>query len=223
MPACTWHSPAQTCMFCPPGDPPDVRAEELVGQEQHLALGRDGLDDLDRVGGRAADVGLGLHRGRGVDVADHDGVGVLGLPVPQLLGGDRVGQRAAGVRVGDQHGLVRGQDLGGLGHEVDPAEHDRRRLGGGGDAGQGQRVPGVVGDVLDLRQLVVVRQQHRVPPAGQLADLGEPSRVGPGRGVGNGGEGHRGLPSLFRPTCFRLGVVNTLDANRVGHARDTSA
>jgi hypothetical protein len=25
----------------PAGDPPDVRAEELVGQEQHLAVGRD--------------------------------------------------------------------------------------------------------------------------------------------------------------------------------------
>ena len=41
MPACTWHSPAQMRMFVPAGDPPHVRAEELVGQEQHLPVGRD--------------------------------------------------------------------------------------------------------------------------------------------------------------------------------------
>ena len=55
--------------------------------------------------------------------------GCCGLPVAQLLGGDRVGQRAAGVEVGDQHGLVRAQDRGGLGHEVHAAERDHRRVG----------------------------------------------------------------------------------------------
>jgi len=30
-------TPAQTCMVRPAGDPANVRAEELVGQEEHLA------------------------------------------------------------------------------------------------------------------------------------------------------------------------------------------
>ena len=86
-------------------------------------------DHLDGVGRGAAVVGLGLDLGGRVDVHDDDRAGMRGLPVAQLLGGDRVGQRAAGVEVGDQHALVRAQDRGGLGHEVHAAEHDRLGVG----------------------------------------------------------------------------------------------
>ena len=76
---------------------------------------------------------------------------MLRLPGPQLFGGDGIGQRAAGVGVGDQHGLVGGEQLGRLGHEVDPGEDDGRSGCLGGDAGQGERITHVVGHVLDLR------------------------------------------------------------------------
>ena len=65
--------------------PADVRAEELVGQEQHLLLRRDRGHHLHGVAGRAADVGLGLHRCSRVDVADDDGSRGLGLPCAQLV------------------------------------------------------------------------------------------------------------------------------------------
>ena len=54
------------------------------------------------------------------------------------------------------------------------AEHDGvlRRLSG--DARQRQRVTDVVGDVLDGRQLVVVRQQRRAAQIGQAPHLGGP-------------------------------------------------
>ena len=133
------------------GDPLDVGAEELVGEEQHLAVGGDRLDHLDGVGRRAADVGLGLHLGGRVDVGDDDGARVLGLPGAQLVGGDRVGQRAAGVRVRHQHGLLGRQDLRRLGHEVHAGEDDRRGVARRGDAREGEGVADVVGDVLDLR------------------------------------------------------------------------
>ena len=111
MPACTWHSPSQTCILLA-GALLDVGAEEHVRPEQDLGvlavLAEDVLDDLDRVRGRHAVVGLGLDLGRRVDVHDDDRAGVLGLPVAQLLGGDRVGERAAGVEVGDQHASCRG-------------------------------------------------------------------------------------------------------------------
>ena len=118
-----------------------VGAEELVGAEQHLGVVGDRGDDVDGVRRRAADVGLGLHGGGRVDVADDDGAGVLGLPRPQLVGGDRLGEAAAGPLVGDQHRLVVAEDLRRLGHEVDAAEHDRRRLGLGGDPGQARASP----------------------------------------------------------------------------------
>ena len=110
-----------------------------------------------------------LHLGGGVDVGHDDGAGVLGLPGAQLVGGQRIGQRAAGVGVRDQHGLLRRQDLRGLGHEVHAAEHDGRLRRGRRDPGQGQRVADVVGDVLDLRHLVVVRQDDGVALASASA------------------------------------------------------
>ena len=83
------------------GDALHVSAEELVGAEQHVLVGGDRLDDLDRVRRGAADVGLGLHRRRRVDVADHDRARMFGLPLPELVGRDRVGEeqpaRASGI------------------------------------------------------------------------------------------------------------------------------
>ena len=117
-----------------PGLAGDERAQPHVGAEEDLrvrpVLAPDVLDHLDRVGRRAAVVRLGLHLGRGVDVHDHHRAGMLGLPVAKLVGGDRLRQRAAGVGIGDQHGLLGRENRGGLGHEVDAAERDHVRVGG---------------------------------------------------------------------------------------------
>ena len=143
IPACTWHSPSQT-LDVAAGLARDVRAEPHVGAEQDLGvvavLAEDVLHDLDRVRRRAAVVGLGLHLGGGVDVHHHDRARVLRLPGAQLVGGDRVGQRAAGVEVRDQHRLVGREDRGGLRHEVDAAEHDRVGAGLGRLAREPERV-----------------------------------------------------------------------------------
>ena len=182
MPAWTWHSPSQTWKRArrsgsstQPGLALDEGAEPHVGAEEDLGLGAvlgpDVLDDLDRVGGGAAVVGLRLDLGRGVDVHDDEGAGVLGLPGAQLVGVDRVGERAAGVEVGDQHRLLGREDRGGLGHEVDAAEGDHVGVGGGRLAREAERVAHVVGDVLDLGQLVVVGEDHRVALGGERADL----------------------------------------------------
>ena len=96
---------------------------------------------------------------------------MLGLPGAQLVGVDRVGERAAGVEVGDQHLLLGREDRGGLGHEVDAAEGDHLGVGVGRLAREPERVADEVGDVLDLRQLVVVGEDDRVALRRQLADL----------------------------------------------------
>ena len=135
----------------PAEHPPHVRAEELVRAEQHRGVGGDRADHLDRVGGGAADVGLGLHLGGGVDVGDHDGAGVLAPSRPAT--GRRSANRPASSRPrasGISTVLSGREDLGGLGHEVHAAEDDRRLRRGGRDPGQGQRIADVVGDVLDL-------------------------------------------------------------------------
>ena len=207
MPAWTWHSPSQMCMFSRPSWRCTWAPRNWSGQNSTSRVGGDRGDDLDGVRRRAADVGLGLHRGGRVDVADDDGAGVLGLPRPQLVGGDRLGEAAAGPLVGDQHRLVVAQDLRRLGHEVDAAEHDRRRLGLGRDPGQPERVADVVGDVLDLRQLVVVGQDHGVALGGQRTHL-----LGPVVGKGLHDIQRTNHPSVWRAASARrtLGWLQTL-------------
>jgi hypothetical protein len=56
---------------------------------------------------------------------------VLRLPLAQLLGVDRGGERAAGAEVGEEYRLLRAEDRRRLGHEVDAAEDDRLRIGRG--------------------------------------------------------------------------------------------
>jgi len=87
---------------------------------------------------------------------------VLGAPRPDVFGGDRVRQGAPGRGVGEQDGFLRGEQFGGFRHEVHAAENDGARLNGGCQAGEGQGVTGVVGDVLDFGALVVVREDDRV-------------------------------------------------------------
>jgi hypothetical protein len=144
----------------------DVGAEEHVRAEQDLGvlamLAEDVRDDLHRVGRGAAEVGLGLDLSRRVDVHDHDRAWVARLPVAQLLRGDRICQRAPGLQVGDQHPFVGAQDRRGLGHEVHAAEHDRVGVGLRRALGETERIAHIVGDLLDLGQLVVVRQDHCV-------------------------------------------------------------
>src|SRR6266508_199563 len=134
--------------------------EVQIRQEQDLAVARDCFDYRFRVARRAAVIRLRLDRSRRVDVGDHDCAWIFRLPVPQLVGRDRRCERTAGVEVGNEHGLVRREDLRGLGHEVDAAEDDRVGIGRGRLAGQAERVAHEVRDVLYIRHLVVVREDH---------------------------------------------------------------
>ena len=97
---------------------------------------------------------------------------MLGLPAPQLVGGDRVGQRAAGAEIGDQDRLLGREDRRGLGHEVHAAERDDLGFGARAFAREAERVAHEVGDVLDLGPLVVVGEDDGVARACELADLG---------------------------------------------------
>ena len=134
-------------------------------------LGVEALHHLHGVGRRAADVDLGLHVGRRVHVGDDRHARVPVAQQPHVLAGDRGGERAARAHVRDQHGLVRVQDLRGLGHEVHAGLHDDRRLGLGRLDGKLQRVADEIGNaVVDLRRLVVMRQDDGVALFLQVVD-----------------------------------------------------
>ena len=164
-----------------PGDdadarlPGDIAGEELVGEQDHpidAPLGRHGLHHLDGVGAGAADVGLRLHRGGGVDVGDHRQARVTLLDQPHVFRGDRGGQRAAGEEVGDEHRLFRRKHLGGLRHEMDAGLHNNAGVAARRLPGERQAVADKVADAVEyLRSHVVVSQDDRVLFALQPVDL----------------------------------------------------
>jgi hypothetical protein len=93
------------------------------------------------------------------------------LPGSELVGGDCLGEAASGTFVGNEDRLVHAEDLGGLGHEVDAAKHDLRCFDFGGHTTQAERIAGVMRDVLNLGQLIVVRQNDGVFFLGELQHL----------------------------------------------------
>ena len=91
----------------------------------------------------------------------------------ELVGRAAVLEAAAGVHVGQDHGLVRRQDLRRLGHEPDAAKGDHVGVGLGRLARQIEAVADEIREVLDLRLLVIMGEDHRVALALQPLDLAE--------------------------------------------------
>ena len=85
--------------------------------------------------------------------------------------------------------MIAGQDVGRLGHEMDPAEHHVLRLGlVGGDAGQPERVTTGIRPLHHLVPLVVMAQDEHPRAEGLLGCsdpfdelLGARRRVGVGK------------------------------------------
>ena len=159
----------------PTGHLREVPPQVLVGDEQDLFVGGHAFDDLAGVATGHNPVAQALHRRGGVDVGDGLKVAPfrpqLGLERRQLVGGATVGERAARLQVGQQHPLLRAQDLGRLGHEVHPGEDNGLLRDRHGVPGQLETVARVVGDLLDLAIHVEVRQDHRVVLPLECLDL----------------------------------------------------
>ena len=103
---------------------------------------------------------------------------MFGLPRPQLIGVDRVGKGASGLRIRNDHGLVVTENFCRLGHEMDTAKDDRGRFDGGRYSRQSERVTDMIGHVLNLGHLIVVREYHRIALLGQTLDFGDPTVIG---------------------------------------------
>ena len=91
----------------------------------------------------------------------------------ELVGRTAVLEAAAGVHVGQDHGLLGREDLCRLGHEAHAAEGDHIGIGRGRLARQIEAVADEIGEVLDLGFLVVMGEDDGVALALQPIDLGE--------------------------------------------------
>src|ERR1700723_339290 len=136
----------------------DLR-EEFVREKQDSPLGGYRADHLRGVRRGAAVVAFSLHRGGGVDVGDHHSIGQLCFPLPQFLGRDRRGKRAAGAQVRQKYDFVRKQNRRRFRHEMHSTEHDYVCIGLRCGLRGLQRVGHCVGNLPNFGPLVMVRKQ----------------------------------------------------------------
>jgi hypothetical protein len=121
------------------------------------------FDHLHRVGRGAADIGLGLHIGGGVDIGHHRHAGIAlassRTSAPVIESDSEHPAFMSGISTV----LSMIEQLRGLGHEMDAALDDDLGVDLGRLLGELQRVADDIGDaVKDFRRLVVVRQDNGV-------------------------------------------------------------
>ena len=164
-----------------------VAAEVPVGPEDDLLFGRDLGKDRLGAGGGDDHVGQRLHLGRTIDVGQRDVIGVGFAEGAELFGRAAVFKAAPRVHVGQDHDLVGREDLGGIGHELDAAKGDHVGVGRRRLAAEFEAVAHEVGNVLDVRRLVIMRKDHRVAFFAQAVDLGQ--QIGAGGDFGDDAHG----------------------------------
>jgi hypothetical protein len=89
----------------------------------------------------------------------------------ELLGRAGVFKAAAGIHVWQHHDLFGAEDLGRVGHELDSAKRDHIRVGIGRHLAQLQTVADEIRQILNVRCLVVMRQDNRIALLAQPVDL----------------------------------------------------
>ena len=116
----------------------------------------------------------------------------------ELVGRAAVLEAAAGVHVGQDDDLFGRQDLRRLGHEAHAAKGDHLGVGRRRLARQIEAVADEIGEVLDLRLLVIMREDDRVALLLEARDLGE---------------------QVERPSGFAVGAVMSVLLPRGGAPR----
>jgi len=141
-----------------------VRREIAVGDKDDLLFVlQNFLHHAYGIGRCAAEVAFRLDRCGCVDIAERCRAGMLRFKLPDVLRRDHVRHGAAGLLIRKQDRFGRGEDLCRLRHEMHAAEYDHIGFRLCRLNAETQGVANVVGDVLNLRKLVIVSQDHGVP------------------------------------------------------------
>ena len=157
----------------------------LVGEEQDLVSGaltigiegpsQNGLSIRTRAHCAPVSTHKGFQGCRRVHVGNGDnslGIRYLGELSPSLFNLieiSHVGHRAAGVQIRQNDLLVvGGQDVGGLGHEVDATKYDDLGLACGSFLRETEAISGYIGEDHDLLHLIMVTQNHEAIAKGSF-------------------------------------------------------
>ena len=143
----------------------------FVGHKQQVSIGGGGFDDLDRVAAGANHIAERLDLGAAIDIHDRVEIRIGLLQLTQCSSRAAFFERTAGVPVRENHQFVGIEYLRRFGHEVDAAEHDDLGVGRDGLLRQTERVAHEVGQILNLRNLIVVRQKDGLQLAFQVENF----------------------------------------------------
>ena len=148
----------------------DPTAQVAIGREEHLVVVQ-AAHHRHRIGRSAANMGFGFDLSGGIDIGHHRVIGIVLLPIVEALGCDRISQRTTRTKMRQEHLLRRAHNLGRFGHKMHAAKDDDIGFGLRGLDRQAERIAGEIGQVLDLGNLVVVREHDRVLLLFQAIDL----------------------------------------------------
>ncbi len=98
---------------------------------------------------------------------------MFGLESPELLNRRRICQGTAGFQVGQEYFFGWIHNLGGLSHKVYAGKHNDIGIGLSSFLGKAQAIADIIGHILNIRLLVIVRQQNRIFFFFQSLNLGK--------------------------------------------------
>ncbi len=88
-----------------------------------------GIGNPNNIGRGAANIGNSLYRSGRIDIGNNRYIAQCFFSGGKGNRVHHVGHGASGIGVGQEHGFVRGKNIGGFRHEKNPAEHDDIRRG----------------------------------------------------------------------------------------------
>ena len=98
-------------------------------------------------------------------------IGVGFAERPELVRRARIFKTASRIQIRQNHDFFRAEDLGRIRHELHTAKRDDIGIGGRRLARQFQRIAHEIGQILNFRLLVVMRQNDRVAFLAQAVNL----------------------------------------------------
>ena len=158
----------------PPRNPLNIATEITIRREDDFLCFGQRTDHLDRIAGCTTNIRQGLHPNRRIHIGYHRMVGILLQKFGKSIRRTGVGQRTPGFGFGQQHLLLRSEDLCGLGHKMDAREEQDRRIRFSSLCRKRQTIPGKVGDLLDFGQGIVMGQDDGVFLSFQCTDSFHP-------------------------------------------------
>ena len=144
------------CFFIQVAPQVDVRRED-----DRLFL-RNTFDDMDGIGGGAADICKRFQFSAAIDIAYHHVVRVAFFEFAKNRSGAGVSQATARLEVRQQHFFVGRQHFGRFGHKMHTREDDDIGIRFGSLLAQAEAVAYIIRDILNIRILIIMRQNDSI-------------------------------------------------------------